>query len=335
MDLKRRFYSLLVTIVLVVLLGSIGYYLLFGGSQKFIDCLYMTIISLTSVGYGEIIPIHGNISAQVFTMLLITVGLGVILYGISALAALFIEGEVSGLLRGEKMKKKIEKLRNHYIVCGGGETGFPLLMELVKNGDTVVLVELDENKIEICKSINNLLYIKGDATDDDNLVAAGIEKARGLLITLPSDKDALYVTMSARMLNPSLRIISRVANPMLEPKLIKAGADSVVSPNFIGALRMASVMIRPVAVDFLDQMLRSEERCLRIHELPITEDSEMIGRTLAESGLKDKYGLLVLGLRDKTGELEFNPSPTEMIQPGMVLVVMGDVDSIICARQCV
>ena len=333
MDLKRRFYSLIVTILLVVLLGSIGYYLLFGGSQKYIDCLYMTIISLTSVGYGEIIPVSGNIAAQIFTMLLITVGLGVILYGISALAALFIEGEVSGLLREEKMKKAIEKQKDHYIVCGGGETGFPLLMELVKNGDTAVLIELDESKIEICKSIENLLYIKGDATEDDNLIAAGIERARGLLITLPSDKDTLYVTMSARMLNPKLRIISRVANPMLEPKLVKAGADGVVSPNFIGALRMASEMIRPVAVDFLDRMLRSEERCLRIHEIPITGESGMSGRTLAESGLKDKFGLLVLGLRGKSGELEFNPPPSERIQAGMVLVVMGEVDNILRARQ--
>ncbi len=334
MDLKRRFYSLLLTIVLVVLLGSIGYYLLFGGHHAYIDCLYMTIISLTSVGYGEILPISGNVAAQIFTMLLITLGLGIILYGISALAALFIEGEVSGLLREEKMKKAIEKLKDHYIVCGGGETGFPLLMELIKNKETAVLIEQDEHKIEICKSIENLLYIKGDATDDENLIAAGIEKARGILITLPSDKDSLYVTMSARMLNQKMRIISRVVNPMLEPKLIKAGADGVVSPNFIGALRMASEMIRPVAVDFLDRMLRSEERHLRIHEIIITEKSGFCGRSLAESGLKDRYGLLVLGLRGKGGDLEFNPEPSQTIEPGIVLVVMGEVVDISNARQC-
>jgi len=334
MDLKRRFYSLIVTIILVVLIGSSGYYLLFGGKHAYVDCLYMTVISLTSVGYGEVIPICGNVSAQVFTMLLITVGLGVILYGISALTALFIEGEVSGLLREQKMKKAIEKLTDHYIVCGGGETGFPLLMELVKNGETAVLIEQDESKIEICKIIENLMYIKGDATDDGNLVAAGIEHARGLLIALPSDKDSLYVTMSARMLNQKVRIISRVANPMLEPKLVKAGADGVVSPNFIGALRMASEMIRPVAVNFLDRMLRSEDQDLRIHEIPITEKSGLSGQTIAQSGLKDKFRLLVLGLRGKSGDLDFNPSPEEKIEPGMVMIVMGEVDNILRARQC-
>jgi voltage-gated potassium channel len=333
MDLKRRFYSLIIIILSVAIFGSIGYYLLFSGSQKYIDCLYMTLISLTSVGYGEIIPITGNVPAQVFTMLLITVGLGVILYGISALAALFIEGEVSGLLRKEKMEKTIKKLKGHFIVCGGGETGFPVLMELDKNGEAIVLIEQDENKIEICKSIANLLYIKGDATEDDNLIAAGIERARGLLVVLPSDKDALYATMTARMLNQKLRIITRVANPMLEPKFVKAGANRVVSPNFIGALRMASEMIRPVAVGFLDQMLRSNEGDLRIHEIIITEKCDARGKTIAQSGLKDSFGLLVLGIRCQDGKLQFNPPPSQQLTPGMVLVVMGEMSKIILARQ--
>jgi voltage-gated potassium channel len=332
MDLKRRLYFLIISIILVVMIGSSGYYLLFHGSHAFIDCLFMTVISLTSVGYGEIVPVTGNVPAQIFTMLLITVGMGIILYGIGALTALFIEGEVSGLLRGSKMKKTIQKLNDHYIVCGGGETGFPVLMELDKNGETSVLIEQDEGKIDICRSIPNLLYIKGDATEDENLVAAGIGKARGLLIVLSSDKDALYVTMTARMLNPQLRIITRVGNPMLEPKFVKAGADGVVSPNFIGALRMASVMIRPVAVDFLDRMLRSEERSLRIHEIPITEKSGVSGKTIAQSGLKDNFGLLVLGLEDQAGHLQFNPSPSTVLEPGMVLVVMGEVANIKSAR---
>ncbi|RLC32715.1 MAG: potassium channel protein, partial [Deltaproteobacteria bacterium] len=209
MELKKRLYFLVMTSLLVVVAGSCGYFILFGGRYGFLDCLYMTVISLTSVGYGEVLPITGNTAAQVFTMLLITLGLGVILYGISTLAALFIEGEVSGFMRESKMKKKISALSDHYIVCGGGETGYPLIVELVKNGEKVVLIEHDQEKIDKCSSIEGILYIKGDATEDVHLIEAGIERARGILIALPSDKDSLYITMSARMLNKRIRIISR------------------------------------------------------------------------------------------------------------------------------
>ncbi len=333
MGLKRRLYFLLLTVGLVVIAGSLGYFLLFRGDYPFIDCLYMTVISLTSVGYGEVLPISGNMTAQVFTMVLITVGLGVILYGISSLAALFIEGEVSGYLRENKMKNRIKKLNGHYIVCGGGATGFPLLRELINNREQAVLIEKDETKMERYQDIADILWILGDATDDGVLSDAGIDKARGILITLPSDKDSLYVTMSARMLNPDLNIISRVVNPELRAKLRKAGADRVVCPNSIGALRMASEMIRPVAVDFLDTMLRSEQSDLRIHEISITAESGIRGKSIIESRLKERFGLLVLGMRDSRGKLEFNPSPDKPLEAGSVLVVMGEVGRIKKARE--
>ncbi len=333
--LKRRFYFLIITIVLVVVAGSFGYFLLFGGRYKFIDCLYMTVISLTSVGYGEVIPISGNVSAQIFTIILITAGLGVILYGISALAALFIEGELTGFLRDNKMKKQIKKLKKHYIVCGGGHTGYPLLTELVKNGETAVLIELEEEKIKGCREIEGIFVIQGDATDDCTLMDAGIENAQGILITLPSDKDSLYVTMSARMLNKDIRIISRVVKPGLETKMLKAGADRAVSPNAIGALRMASEMIRPVAVDFLDKMLRTGDNDLRIHQITITGKSGINGKSIGESGLKDRFGLLVLGTEDGQGGLSFNPSSETLLKQGMTLIVMGEVSNIMAARDYV
>ena len=333
MGLKRRLYFLIVVISVVVMGGSTGYFLLFSGSYSFLDCLYMTVISLTSVGYGEVIPVSGNPVAQIFTMVLITAGLGIILYGISALAALFIEGELTGFLRENKMKNRIKRLEGHYIVCGGGKTGFPLLSELIKNGEEVVLIECDDDHLERCQAIEGVLSIRGDAADDFNLIDAGIERAQGILITLPSDKDSLYVTMSARMLNSKIRIISRVADHALEPKLLKAGADRVVSPNAIGALRMASEMIRPTAVDFLDKMLRTEDNPLRIHELLITTGSVVAGLAIDESGLKDKFDLLVLGVCDEKGLLEFNPSPGTILQAGQTLIVMGEVTNIARARE--
>jgi len=332
MKIKQRLYFVMGVIFLVIMAGSAGYYFLFGRAYPFMDCVYMTIISLTTVGFGEVIPVTGNVPAEIFTMLLILFGMGVILYGISTVTAVLVEGELSGLLRKRKMEKLIQKMDGHYIVCGGGETGRPVLAELLKNQEPVVLIEVDQANIERCQTLGDIPYIQGDATEDENLITAGIERAKGIIISLPSDKDNLYVTMSARMLNHKIRIISRMVDKLLEPKLRKAGADSVVSPNTIGALRMASEMIRPMVVDFLDSMLRSSQGNLRIHQILVGKDSKLAGKKIMESGLKDKFDLLVLGAKDQTAEIQFNPPPSYQLLEGMTLIVMGEVDNIVKAK---
>lgn len=332
MGIRKRLYFLLALIFVVHLVGSTGYYIIFEGEPDFLDCLYMTVVSLTTVGYGEVIEVTGNKTAQIFTMFLITFGMGIILYGLSSLTALFLEGELSGLLRKKRMAKQIDKLKDHYIVCGGGQTGSGVITELCKNNQVAVLIEEDPDRIERCKEICELLFIQGDATDDENLFSAGIERAAGIIITLPSDKDTLYVTMTARMLNNDLRIISRMTNQHLEPKLIKAGADAVVCPNAIGALRMASEMIRPTAVDFLDRMLRSSQGNLRIHELTVSGNSKLNQKEIRDCGLKQRYGLLVLGSKGANREIEFNPPPEQVLTAGMTLIVMGTVGEIARAK---
>jgi len=333
MEIKRRLILIMVAVLCVIMAGSLGYYIIYQGTSSFMDCLFMTVISLTTVGYGEVTAVTGNIAAEIFTMILITFGMGIILYGISTLTAITIEGELSGMLRKKKMEKQISKLKNHFIVCGGGETGRPVIAELIKNGEQVVLIEMDEEIIERCKEIGDLLYIKGDAADDARLAAAGINKASGIIVTLSSDKDNLFTTMSARMLNSRVRIISRVISKSLEPKMRRAGANSVVSPNYIGALRMASEMIRPAAVDFLDSMLRSSRGNLRIHQINVSDQSPLVGQTLMEGGLKQDYELLVLGVRHRNREMEFNPSPQLVLEKGMTLIVLGEVVNITKVRQ--
>jgi len=326
----------MLSIFIVILLGTNGYYVLTGGKASYADCLYMTVISLTTVGYGEIIDITNNVPARMFTIILITFGMGIILYGISTLTVIILEGELSGILRKNKMAKTISKLTDHFIVCGGGETGRPVLVELTKNKEMVVLIEQNEEDIERCRMmVDDLLFVKGDATDDENLIDAGIEAAAGIIVTLPSDKDNLYVTMTARMLNSTIRIICRMTDQKLEPKLYKAGADGVVSPNSIGALRMASEMIRPTAVDFLDSMLRSSQATLRINQIAIPESSNLVGKKIKDTGLKDKFDLLVLGSRDEDYEIEFNPSPDKVLSGGTILVVMGDVDALARVKQSI
>jgi len=332
MSIRKRLYILLVLIFLVIMIGSSGYYIIFDARPRFLDCIYMTVVSLTTVGYGEVLQITGNVKAQIFTMFLITFGMGIILYGISSLTALLLEGELTGIFRNRKMAKQIDKLKDHYIVCGGGDTGSGVIAELFKNNEAIVLIETDGERIERCKLIGDLLYVRGDATDDENLIAAGIDRAAGIIISLPSDKDALYVTMTARMLNKKVRIISRITNPHLEPKMKKAGATAVVCPNAIGALRMASEMIRPAAVDFLDRMLRSSRGNLRIHELTVSEDSPFNQKEIRQCALKERYGLLVLGAKNKAGEIEFNPPPTRVLTAETTLIVMGAVEEIARAQ---
>jgi len=333
MDIKRRLIYIIFAIFCVIMAGSIGYFLIFEGQHTFMRCLYMTVISLTTVGYGEVLVVTDNVPAEIFTMILITFGMGIILYGISTLTAIIIEGELSGMLRKKKMKKAIEKLSDHFVVCGGGETGRPVITELIKNQERVVLIEQSDESIEKCKLLwEDLLYVKGDAADDAILVAAGINRAKGVIVSLSSDKDNLFTTMSARMLNSSVRIISRVTDTGLEAKMRRAGANSIVSPNFIGALRMASEMIRPTAVDFLDSMLRSSRGNLRIHEINVSEKSGLVNKNIMEAGLKEKHELLVLGIRDKNKELVFNPSPTRSLESGDTLIVMGEVENITRAR---
>jgi len=333
MEIKRRLILIVMAVFCVIMIGTIGYYVIYQGNSTFMDCLFMTVISLTTVGYGEITAVTGNVPAEIFTMLLITFGMGIILYGISTLTAIIIEGELSGILRKKKMEKEISKLSNHYIVCGGGETGRPVIAELVMNGEPVVLIEQSEEIIERCKEIGDLLYIQGVAADDASLAAAGIDRAAGIIVTLSSDKDNLFTTMSARMLNSRVRIISRVISKSLEPKMRRAGANSVVSPNYIGALRMASEMIRPAAVNFLDSMLRSSMGNLRIHQINVSDQSPLAGKTLMEGGLKQNHELLVLGVRYRNREMEFNPSPQLLLEKGMTLIVMGEVDNIARVRR--
>ena len=227
------------------------------------------------------------------------------------------------------MENRVKKLKNHYIVCGGGETGRHVLAELIKSKEHVVLIEQDQDRIERCRSTGDLLYVKGDATDDRILQEAGIAKAERLIATLQDDKDNLFVVLSARRLNAALRIIAKVVNVGASREKIKlAGADEVVSPEAIGGLRMASLALRPQVVTFLDLMLR-EGSGTRFEEAEIGSGSRLVGQTIGGSKIREEIGLLVVALRHgAVGQFVYNPGAEIVLSSGDILYVIGDTESV-------
>jgi voltage-gated potassium channel len=316
--------------LIVCLIGTLGYLYLSKGSASFIDCLYMTVITLTGVGYGEIVDLAHLPYGRVFTMVLIVFGMSVILYAISTVTAFIVEGTLRNVLWRRRMAKLIAKTENHYIVCGAGETSRHVLIELAATRRPFVVVEHDRERIErLCEEFANVPFVEGDAHDDEVLREAGIDCAAGLIAALPNDKDNLFVTVTAKQLNPDIRIVARGIQPQAREKLLRAGADSVVSPNMIGGMRMVSEMIRPAVVSFLDLMLRDKDKTMRIEEATIGPESELVGKTLEQARPEERTHTTVLAVR-RAGEERFvyNPRPVLKLESGMTLVALGEVSAV-------
>ncbi len=308
------------TIVLVItLMGTLGYHFLEGWPLA--DALYMTVISMTTVGYGETFPLSQT--GRMFTILLLICSVGAVGYVVSILATFLIEGEFARLVFGRRMDKRIAKLTDHIIVCGAGPTGRRIAEEFQKTVTPFVLVEQSPDVLaHVLAQYGDMVHLQADATQDETLLTAGIERASGLVAALGDDKDNVFVVLSARALNAGLRIIARVVEEENIPKLRKAGADEIVSPNAIGGLRMASLMLRPSVVNFLDQMLQVCDQTLRFEELPMSDAPALVGKTLCEADIGRQLGLLVVAITS-LGEYRFNPCADTVLQQDDTLIVIG------------
>ena len=325
MRIKRRFTYLLLILAGVILLGTLGYELIEGWS--FFDSLYMTIITLATVGYGETHPL--SFWGRLFTIFLILGGIGFIAYAIAELTSFLVEGELRGLLRARYMKKTIDSLTHHYILCGVGRTGRYALEELRNTQRPFVIIE--NNPDQASKLMEEgLLVIQGDATEDLCLEDAGIKRAAGILCSLPTDRDNLFVVISARGLNPTVRIISKIEEIHSRNKFLRSGADGTVSTNFIGGLRLASELIRPATVSFLDLMLRQSNH-LRVDEVNIIPEASCVGKTIAENDIAGKTGALLLSVR-RYDQYIFNPPPDTCIENSDCLILMGTPEQLAHVR---
>jgi voltage-gated potassium channel len=318
--------QVLVLLLLVLIFGVVGYHLI--ERWSWFDSLYMTVITLATVGYGEIHPL--SVPGRIFTIFLIMGGMGIILYGVTEVTTFIVEGEMTGFLRRRRMQKAVGKLSNHYIVCGSGKTGMHVVEELVRTKRACVVVEQHHERAEHLAE-EGFLVIHGDATEDSALREGGIERAAGLVTTLPNDKDNLFVVITARGLNSKLRIVSKVLEIRSREKFLRNGADSAVSANFIGGLRMASELVRPDAVNFLDSMLRDNSD-LRVEDITVGAQSRYNGVTLAHCDALQKHGILLVSMKHK-GETLFNPVHQTKLHPGDSLVVIGTPDELQAARQ--
>lgn len=302
----------------LLVVGTVGYKLLEGWSWH--DALFMTVITLSTVGYGEVRPLSGV--GELFTVGLILLGVGGVAYTFSTLADYFIAGELNGILRRQRMVRTISRLRNHYVICGYGRVGQQVVQGLRANQYDVVVIDSTTDHVPEFER-EGIHYVIGDAASDPVLQQAGIEHASGLCTCLPNDATNVFVVLSARTFNPDLFIISRSNQPESERKLRIAGANQVINPYLITGHRMAAQLLHPSVVEFLDVIMRSGELELRIEEIKIGPASTMNGRTLAECHVRSKTGVNVLAVRRHDGKL-FTYLPAEFtLETGDALVGLG------------
>jgi voltage-gated potassium channel len=318
----RQGLEILALLVLIVLAGVAGYSII--ERWSLFDSLYMTIITLATVGYGETHPL--STPGRVFTLFLIMGGMGIILYGVSEVTQFVVQGGIGGILRRRKMERSIQKIVNHYILCGAGNNGHYVLEELRRTKRPVVVVERDPKKVQELV-VRNILSVEGDASDDAILRQAGIDRAAGLVTALPEDKDNLFVVITARGLNPKLRIIAKLDDIGVRNKFLRSGADSVVSASFIGGLRMASELVRPETTSFLDEMLRGDST-LRVDEVLVKSESVYINRPLKECDVFAASGVVLVSMKGESGKFQFNPPGETILQAGNVFIVIGTPDQV-------
>jgi voltage-gated potassium channel len=317
---RRRLVYATLAIVLMIAIGAIGFHLIEG--LRWIDSIYIATETVTTVGYGDIPPrtTAGKIFASVFMLL----GVGTVLYALTVLAQAVLQSEMVEALGLRQKIREMEKLENHYIVCGAGRVGRRIIRNLQKQNLPFVIIELDAKKVaEFEEDGANILI--ADATLEENLTQAGVKRARGLASCLPDDADNVYVVLTARDLNANLHIVARAIEEQAEPKLIRAGANRVVAPIIIGGQSMARSLLKPTIADFMDSII-AESFDLVFEEVAVKDDSIYIDKELRETNLSTELNLLIVAIRRKSGEMIFQPSAETRICAGDLLIVIGKAE---------
>ena len=316
MDSLRRLVWSIGALVAIVFIGVIGYMLIEGWS--FLDAIYMTITTITTVGFREVHPLSDT--GRIFSIILIIFGDGGALYVLTNIMGYIQEGQIGITVGRRRMKNRIARLKEHFILCGYGRVGQEIARVFSEEGTPFVIIANDEQHIARAEK-EGYLCLFGDATSDEVLKEAGIERAHGLVSAVGSDTDNTFITLSAREMRPDLFIEARSSGPESEGKLRRAGADRVISPHAIGGRRMAMLALRPAVVDFIDTVAYGRGRQLELENVDIAGGSSLIGRTMEQARSQD--GITVLAMKKKSGKLLANPPGEEVIEDGDRLIVIG------------
>jgi len=311
-------------LALIVTIGTGGYILI--EQWSVFDSLYMTLITLTTVGFGEVRPLSE--AGRTFTMFLIAVGVFNGGFTITAIAQLVLEGQLQAILGKRKMEKKVKKLKDHIILCGYGRVGKQVAGEFARREESFVVVEKDASLIPD-NPADGLVFVIGNASEDEILEYAGIERARAIVSTIPDDAENVYLSLTARQINPKLFIIARADTELAKKKLVRAGANKVVCPHELGGTQMAMATLRPNVVDFMRlAAFTTEDKSLGIEEISIKQGGALTGKTIIEAAIKSKYDAIVVGLRKNTGQTVFNPSGGTAMEAGDILIVLGESEKL-------
>lgn len=328
MGQAKYLYWAFVGIGLILLFGTTGYRLIEGWSL--LDCLYMTVITLTTVGFGEIHPLTSH--GRVFTIVLIFFGMGVVGYAFVSATRFVVEGEILALITRRRHMRAVERIHDHFIVCGFGRMGSFIAQQLHERGIPFVLVE---DKPAIQEKIIQLGYLMspGDATDEEILKSAGIETARGLVAVLNSDAENLYAVLTARELNPNLEIVARASDDAAQKKLMRAGATRVISPYKIGGMRMVMGMLKPAVMSFLEVVMDHKDMSIEIEEIQVGKGSQYSGKKLVETDIRRDLDLIVIGIKKHYGDMVFNPGPQTVVEAHDTLIAMGRKEELAACRR--
>ncbi len=319
MPARLRLILSILAVLAVLFVGAAGYMIVeMEHHPSFLDALYMMVITISTVGYGEVFPLsHGG---QLWTIVVITIGIVTVSYAFTSLLTLVVGGELRFLRERKKMDKTIEHLSGHVILCGYGRMGALIIRELRERGVPVVVVE-KERTLEPDLRDAQVPFVIGDATEEDTLLQAGLQRASALVVVLPSDADNVYITLTAHTLCPDLIIVPRAEQPTTEPKLTRAGATRVVCPQVIGATKVANILTRPTVVDFVEVANKGVD--LELDEYEVSDQSPLVGRSLRDSHVGRKTGAIVVAIKRADGEALVNPDPDAHLEARDTLILVG------------
>jgi len=319
----RHFLIILVLLVSVLTAGTVGFEMLEGWG--FMDALYMTVITISTVGYQEVRPLGE--AGRVFNMVLIFFGLGTTTYVAASVVQFMVEGRIRAIMGRRRLDRKIDRLSHHYIICGYGRIGRILCQTLRQKPVSLVVIEKTPDLIPVLEQ-DRVLYVQGDATSEDVLKRAGIERAKGLVAVLATDTDNVFLVLTARQLAPELMIIARTSREESRNKLRAAGANIVESPYEMGAFRLAQRIMRPAVTSFLEFAFSQARKDIQLEELAVSEASALARVSLKDSGIRQNFNLIIIAINKADGTMLFNPSFEAVLMPGDTVIAVGEVENL-------